>query len=327
MNNAKAPNDSNPVRGVNRNYKDTLFRMLFKDPKALLELYNAMNGTSHKDVNELEIVTLENAVYMNMKNDVAFLIDCGINLYEQQSTVNPNMPLRNLFYVAREYQMLYEHKSIYASKQVRIPAPHFVVFYNGTQKQPARLEMKLSDAFEESTDSPSLELKVIQLNIGEGYNEDLKEKCPLLKEYVEYTDRVRKYARKMQLDDAVEQAVLECIKEGILEDFLRKNRAEAISVSIFEYDEEKEIELFRQAEREVGIDIGKEIGKEIGEKRKLIQQVCKKLSKGKKPELIAEELEEELDIVKSICEMAQECGMDVDKIYEVSAKGEEFIQQ
>jgi len=314
MNNVRK--DSAPINGVNRNYKDTLFRMLFKEPESLLELYNAMNGTAHEDVSELEIVTLENAVYMNMKNDVAFLIDCDINLYEQQSTVNPNMPLRNLFYVAREYQMLYEHKSIYASRTVKIPAPHFIVFYNGTQKQPERLEMKLSDAFEKTTDSPSLELKVIQLNIGKGYNEDLKEKCPLLREYVEYTERVRNYAKKMTLDDAVERAVRECIKEGILADFLRKNRAEAISVSIFEYDEEKEIALFRQAEREVGIDIGKEIGKEIGEKRKLIQLICKKLAKGKTAEMIAEELEEELGVIKSICDVAQECSMDINKIYE-----------
>lgn len=311
MNNTRR--DSALISGVNRNYKDTLFRMLFKEPRSLLELYNAMNGTAHKDVNELEIITLENAIYMNMKNDVAFLVDCGMNLYEQQSSVNPNMPLRNLFYVAKEYQAMVNRKSLYASRQVKIPTPYFVVFYNGTKDQPERQEMKLSDAFAISADEPALELKVIQLNIGEGYNEALKERCPLLKEYVEYTERVRKYAKEMSLSDAVERAVRECIKEGILADFLMKNRAEAISMSIFEYDEELEIALFRQAEREEGIDIGKE----IGEKRKLIQQVCKKIAKGKKPEIIAEELEEEFDVVKHICDVVQECDMDIEKIYEV----------
>ena len=194
--------------------------------------------------------------------------------------------------------------------------PYFIVFYNGIQKQPQRLEMKLSDAYAKKTECPMLELKVIQLNIGKGFNEELKEKCPLLKDYVEYTERVRKYARELSLEDAVERAVQECVKEGILADFLRKNRAEAISMSIFEYDAEREIALFRQAEREVGIDIGKELGKEIGEMRKLVQLIFKKLVKGKKPVEIAEDLEEEPNIVEFICKMAQECGMDIDKVYE-----------
>lgn len=316
MNNGYVQADSQPEIGVNRNYKDTLFRMLFKEPGALLELYNAMNGTEHGDASELEIVTLENAVYMNMKNDVAFVVDCTINLYEHQSTLNPNMPLRNLLYITREYQMLYGNQSIYATKRVRIPVPFFIVFYNGVQKQPERVEMKLSDAYAKKTDHPALELKVIQLNIGKGFNEDLKEKCPLLKEYVEYTERVRRYAGKMPLKEAVELAVQECIKEGILADFLRKNRSEAISMSIFDYDAEREIALFKEAEREIGREIGKEIGKEIGEMRKLVKQIFKKLSKGKKPEEIAEELEEEPDVVEAICDMAQVCGMDIDKVYE-----------
>lgn len=298
----------NEINGVNRNYKDTLFRMLFKEPHALLELYNAINGTAHVDVTALEIITLENAIYMNMKNDVAFLVDCSMNLYEQQSTVNPNMPLRNLFYVAREYQMMVNQKSLYGKKRIKIPTPSFVVFYNGTWKQPERLEMKLSDAFATYIEEPALELKLIQLNISEGYNEVLKEKCPLLKEYVEYTERVRQYVRLMPLDEAVERAVRECIKEGILADFLRKNRMEAISVSIFEYDEEVELALLKEAEREEGIDIGIKI--------KLIQMVCKKISKGKAPEVIAEELEEDFEEVKEICDAAQECGIDVDKILE-----------
>ena len=264
MNSRNAQINATPSIGVNRNYKDTIFRMLFKEPDALLELYNAVNGTSYSDGEELQIVTLENAVYMNMKNDVAFMVDCDINLYEQQSTMNPNMPLRNLLYISREYQMLYGNRSIYGSKVVRIPVPYFIVFYNGIQEQPERLEMKLSDAYAEKTERPALELKVIQLNIGNGYNEDLKEKCPLLKEYVEYTERVRRYTKGMSLEDAVERAVQECIKEGILVDFLRKNRAEAISVSIFEYDEEKELEKLRKSEYKNGERDGEKKGMQKG---------------------------------------------------------------
>ena len=119
--------DTVPVR---REYKDTLFRMLFKEPEDLLTLYNAVNGTAYTDSGKLEVVTLENAIYMNMKNDLAFLIDSSLNLYENPSSANPNMPLRDLIYVAKEYQKLVGADSLYSSKQVKIPTPRFVVFYN-----------------------------------------------------------------------------------------------------------------------------------------------------------------------------------------------------
>ena len=95
---------------ANRKYKDTVFRMLFTDRKNLLSLYNAVNGSSYEDPDALEIVTLENAIYMGMKNDLAFIVDTGLFLYEHQSTYNPNMPLRDLFYIAGEYQKLVDHR-------------------------------------------------------------------------------------------------------------------------------------------------------------------------------------------------------------------------
>lgn len=120
---------------ANRNYKDTVFRMIFSDRKNLLSLYNAVNGTSYKNPEELEIVTLENAIYMGMKNDLAFIIATNLFLYEHQSTYNPNMPLRDLFYISSEYQKLVDHKSLYSSVLQKIPAPNFIVFYNGTRKK------------------------------------------------------------------------------------------------------------------------------------------------------------------------------------------------
>ena len=117
---------------ANRKYKDTVFRMLFSDRENLLSLYNAVNGTTYERSEELEIVTLENAIYMGMKNDLAFIIDTNLFLYEHQSTYNPNMPLRDLFYISSEYQKLVDHKSLYSSALQKIPAPYFIVFYNGT---------------------------------------------------------------------------------------------------------------------------------------------------------------------------------------------------
>lgn len=235
----------------NRNYKDTLFRMIFKDPKELLSLYNALNGTGYEDPNALEIVTLENAIYMTMKNDLACIVDSHLNLYEHQSSVNPNMPLRDLLYVAREYEKIISDTTFYSAKQLKLPAPNFVVFYNGLAYQPERLEMKLSDAYQIPVENPALELKVIQLNINVGFNEELMKNCRTLQEYTLYVERVRKYAKEKPLSEAVNIAVQECIKEGILSDFLRRHRAEAVMSSIFEYDEEREKALIIQSLKEL----------------------------------------------------------------------------
>ena len=256
MKKRKQPTTTNLAPTAQRNYKDTLFRMIFKDPEALLSLYNAVNDTEYTDPRDLQVVTLENAIYMNMKNDLAFIIDCRMSLYEQQASVNPNMPLRNLIYVAKEYQRMVSQKSMYSSQTVKIPTPYFVVFYNGREEQPERREMRLSEAYEIKVEEPALELKVVQLNICKGHNEKLMRKCPLLLEYATYVNLVQEKSAEMELDDAVEEAVSQCIKDGILAEFLLKNRSEAIAVSIFEYDEEKELALLRAAEREAGVQQG-----------------------------------------------------------------------
>ena len=269
MNRERNEKDSNNPIAVQRNYKDTLFRMIFDNPDKLLQLYNAVNDTDYQNPAELKIVTLENAIYMNVKNDLAFIIDCRMSLYEQQASVNPNMPLRNLFYVSKEYQGMVSQKSLYSSRLIKLPTPYFVVFYNGTPEQPERKIMKLSDSFLTDTENPALELTVVQLNIGQGHNRELMAKCPLLEQYSKYVGRVQLYASQMPLAEAVELAVSECIREQILSDFLQKNRAEAIAVSIFEYDEEKELALLRQAEREEGWEAGQREGWKTGHQKGL----------------------------------------------------------
>lgn len=251
---------------VNRTYKSTMFQMIFHRKKELLSLYNALNNSNYTNENELRIVTLENAVYMSMKNDLAFVMDMRLHMYEHQSTYNPNMPLRDLFYVSQEYQKMVDDSSLYSSKMVKIPSPRFIVFYNGTSERPERQVMKLSDLYELPEENPMLELQVLVLNINQGNNNELKEKCTTLQEYMLYVERIRYYIDKEQktLQDAVEIAVDECIKENILAKFLRENKAEAIAVSIFEYDAEKEMRLFRKAEREVGREEGREEGRAEG---------------------------------------------------------------
>ena len=252
---------------VKRNHKDTLFRMIFSTRENLLSLYNAVNHSHYTDASELEIVTLKNAVYMNMKNDQAFLLDMQLNLYEHQSTWNPNMPLRFLMYVAKEYQMLVRNQTLYASALVKVPTPHFVVFYNGETEQEAETILRLSHSFQQKTDKPELELMVRGLNINLDKKQEVLEACQLLKEYMLLVNKIRRYTDEYKdINQAVEQAVTECIEENILADFLRKNRAEAIEMCIFEYDDKREKELIRKAEYSEGMKEGERIGREAGKK-------------------------------------------------------------
>lgn len=259
---------------ANRKYKDTVFRMLFSDRKNLLSLYNAINETSYTDAAQLEIVTLENAIYMGMKNDLAFIINTNLFLYEHQSTYNPNMPLRDLFYISSEYQKMVDWKSLYTSTRLRIPTPNFIVFYNGTEKKEDRWVDYLSESYENMSGEPNLELKVITLNINVGHNKKLMEECRTLREYAQYVDKVRRYSNEMELNTAVERAVSESIQEGILKEFLQKNRAEVVAMSIFEYNEEEEKRKLRKAEYEAGKNDGIKLGREE-EKRKIANSLFK----------------------------------------------------
>lgn len=284
---------------ANRQYKDTVFRMLFSEKENLLSLYNAVTGSHYQNAEALKIVTLENAIYMGMKNDLAFIMDLNLYLYEHQSTYNPNIPLRNLFYIADEYQRLVVQKSLYSTVIQKIPTPRFIVFYNGTKKVDDYNEFRLSSAYENPTDNPDLELRVTMLNVNDGHNLELMEHCRTLKEYAKYVARVRKYVtQNIPLEEAVTRAVDECIEEGILAEFLMKNKAEVIKVSIYEYDKEFEEKKLRKAEYEAGV----EAGIELGERSLLENQIRKKLKKGKPIEQIADELEEAVTTIQRIIE-------------------------
>lgn len=249
MNNVSLP--------VNRIYKDRLYKMIFNDKSELLKLYNAINGTHYDDPAMLTITTLDNAIYMTMENDLSFIIDMRLALYEQQSTVNPNLPLRFLMYITDIYSAYTKDMNIYGSKKVQIPLPSFVIFYNGVKSQPDRTEFLLSEIFHPTTDQPALELKAVMLNINKGHNQELMNACHTLRDYSEYVARIRTYSAEMPLTDAVEKAITECIHENILRDFLLKNRAEAKAMSIYEYDEEKTLRMFREEGYEDGERNGK----------------------------------------------------------------------
>jgi len=199
---------------VQRNFKDTLFRKIFNDEEKLLSLYNAVNNTDYDNPKDLKINTLENAIYLDMKNDVSFIINFHLNLYEHQSTFNPNMPLRNLLYISRLLEAEISVNSLYTPVALKLPFPSFVVFYNGTMAQPEQTILKLSDLYKPNSSSPKLELEVLMLNVNYGKNQSLLEQCQALKEYAYYVEKVREHAINMEIRNAVELAVTESIKEG-----------------------------------------------------------------------------------------------------------------
>ena len=283
---------------VNRTYKSTLFIMLFQDKKNLLELYNAVSGKHYTDPEVLEINTLENAIYMTVKNDISFLIDGWLSLYEHQSTYNPNLPLRFLLYIAKLYSRMTRNANLYGTKVIRIPPPEFLIFYNGKEELPERTVLKLSDMYEKEDPHAGLELEAVMLNISGKNNRKLKDACRTLKDYAIYTDKVREYAEEMDLADAVERAIRECIAEGVLKDFLEKHRAEAKEMSIFEYDQEKHMRQEREEAWAAGLEEGQE--------QMLMTLIRKKLAKGKTTGVIAEELEQPEERVRKLIDKIDE---------------------
>ena len=297
---------------VNRTYKSTVFTMLYADKGNLLELYNAMTGKHYTDPGLLEINTLENAIYMTIKNDVSFLIDGRLSLYEHQSTKNPNLPLRFLLYISHLYSRMTKDVNLYGTAMVQIPTPEFVVFYNGREWMPEQDVLNLSDMFTVNDRPVKLELKATVLNISGDNNRALKTACRTLREYAVYTDKIRQYTEEMPLEEAVDRAIRECIREDVLREFLENHRAEAKEMSIFEYDQEKHMRQEREAAweagktagieegRRSGLEEGRQAGMKEGEEQILTLQIQKKLAKGKGIAEIAAELEETEDRIRQI---------------------------
>ena len=307
---------------VNRTYRSTVFIMLFEEKENLLELYNAMSGKHYIDPELLEINTLENAIYMSIKNDVSFLMDGRLSLYEHQSTYSPNLPLRFLFYISNLYSGMTKDENLYGTRKAQIPTPEFIIFYNGEEERPEREMLKLSDLYtfrgkdveqggEDGKTGKAdykLELKAELLNICGDNNKALKEACRTLREYAVFTDKMRKHTKTMDIEAAAERTIEECIQEDILREFLTKHRAEVRTVSIFEYDQEKHMRQEREQAWEEGLAEGEARGKAVGiaeglaegGRNKLLELIEKKLQKGKTTAQIADELEETEDVIEKM---------------------------
>ena len=228
---------------ANRNYKDRLFRFVFNNKKDLLDLYNAINGTDYDNPEELEVNTLENVLYLSMKNDLSFLIDAELNLYEHQSTYNPNMPMRGLLYFAGVYNR-------HISDLFRRP--------NGEKE-------------------PCLECQTLMLNINYGHNRELMKKCRRLEEYAIFVDTIRKNQAKGQdLQEAVETAVESWIAGGVLADILRAQKAEVVQMVLEGFDQE----AYEKAMKKEGYEDGYQEGKEDGYQEGIEQGIQQGIEQG-----------------------------------------------
>lgn len=244
---------------VNRKYKDRLFCALFgQDKAALLQLYNALHSTAYTDSSQLTVVTLDNIIYMKMVNDLAFVIAGVLNLYEHQSTYNPNMPLRFLLYMAEEYDKLIHQQDadIYGGKLIMLPTPQCVVFYNGAKETGDEELLRLSDAFQNKDVQADLELTVHLRNINLGHNETLMNQCHKLWEYASLVGRINENLTDgMTREVAVEEAVSYCLSQGILTDFLRENRSGVLGMLrlLTEYNEKEHMRRLKRDAREEGM--------------------------------------------------------------------------
>ena len=255
--------DRNQERVFVRNkHKDLLFQRVFADKRDMLDLYNALNGTNYTDIDALSIVTLEDAIYMSIKNDLSFIVASTLNLYEHQSTINPNMPLRGLVYLAKEYRTYYDNsdQSIYSRKLIKLPRPQYIIFYNGTEEQPEEKYLRLSDAFEPAGngEEPMLECIAKQININYGYNQKLLDTCKRLHDYSYFINEIRaNITEGLILSEAISQAMDTCIRKEILVDILSKQRSEVYDMLLTEFDEERYERTLRKDALEEGIEVEK----------------------------------------------------------------------
>ena len=245
---------------INRKYKDSVFVDLFaEDEKAkenFLSLYNALHNTDLQLSCPVENIRLDNVMYMSIINDVSCLVDNKIIvLAEHQSTINENMPLRFLQYIARLYEKLQAPTDRYLRKLSKIPTPEFYVFYNGLDDYPETAVLKLSDSFMIKPDFLPLELEVKVYNINKSKDAKVLRRCKTLEEYSLFVEEVR-IQTQLDSENGFTNAVKICIEKGILKEYLQRKSREVINMLVAEYDYDTDIAVQRKESLLIGIQQG-----------------------------------------------------------------------
>lgn len=293
---------------INDQIRDRLFKAIFgreneQSKQWRLELYNALRGTNYNNPDDLIINTIDNVIYLTMRNDISFLVDSQMTLFEQQSTYNPNMPLRGLMYFAQLYQMHLSKigKPLFRSSIVKIPNPQFIVFYNGQKKTEDVEYLKLSDAFEREDKSGNFEWTAKMININPDHNSALQKKCKPLYNYVQYISRITtNKLNGMNINDSVNEAVEWAIRENLLDGFFKTQKQEVLAMSLTEFNAQEVYKDWLEEGREVGY----EEGKEEGANNKAIESAKNLLKENISPEIIAKcigiPIEQVLELQKTI---------------------------
>ena len=247
---------------VNKKYKDRLFCLLFGNEEYkenILSLYNALCHTSYTDTEDIQIYTIDDVIYIKMKNDVSILLDSFLYLWEQQSTFNPNMPIRGFMYFGKMYDRYITENSlnIYGKTLIKLPTPRYTVLYNGMDEQPSFMQLRLSDSFINPDSSGAFEWTANMVNLNDGKNDELLNNCRPLKDYMTLINEIRKNSKTMNFENAVDAAVTYCIEHDVLKTFLLKHRAEVKDVCITEYDEKTFVDGIREEGRVEGREEGR----------------------------------------------------------------------
>jgi predicted transposase/invertase (TIGR01784 family) len=262
---------------INRQLKNSVFTKLFSSKEKLLELYGAIKGESYPADIEVEINTLQDVLFLDRINDISFTIGGrAVVLMEHQSTVNQNMPLRFLLYAARLYEKLLDSKDVYKKKLIKIPAPEFIVIYNGTEKFPENQTLRLSAAYQEHDDNSEaeLELTVKVLNINKNHNKDIAQRSKTLRDYVFFIERVRENQKTgMLLEAAATEAIKYCIGNGVLGEFLKTNSSEVMNMLYTEFNMDVALEVAKEEGLEEGIEQGIKQGLVTVAKNLLIKKI------------------------------------------------------
>ena len=271
---------------VNKKYKDTVFRMLFNNPKTALELYNAIFGTDYKDWSVVKINTLENILFMGMKNDISFEIYDMIALIEHQSTISENMPLRMSMYLHRLYEKITNEDdpdAIYGKNLVEVPSPEFIVLYNGKEDFPEEKTLYLSTALKNKNRIKNiLDPGVRVININKGVNPELESRSKTLADYINLIAKIREYEKNHPLEEAIKSAVKYCVDNDILKEFLLEHASEVINMLRTEFNMDTALKVARKEGRQEGLEKGQDYVLELMAQGLSYEEIKKKIEESKK---------------------------------------------
>ena len=304
----------------NRNFKSSVFSLMMQDKVKALNVYNVLGNSHFDNPEDVEIITTDGGISLSVRNDASFIIGTDMNFYEHQSTYNPNMPMRSLIYCtdAIDRRIKEKNENLYGHKQIKIPTPRFVVFYNGREKRPAVERMYLSSAYMGEKKNPDLELACTVYNLNAPENKELLEKSEVLYGYTFFVNRVNANKENgMELEQAIDEAIDECTRENILKDFFGTYKNEVRRIMALDFTFERQIELTRMEYYQDGFAEGEAQGEARGKKdgqlRTLISLTVRKLRKGKSVVQIADELEADIATIAPICQAAEEFAPEYDE--------------